>query len=63
MHGETVKLKSFFKSFNVNNLSVCIGLCADQVTLRSARCNDKDYTQYLQFSFCLRLSLGPCFGD
>ena len=31
-----------FKSFNVNNLSVCIGWCADQVTLRSARCNDKD---------------------
>ena len=22
-----------FKSFNVNNLSVCIGWCADQVTL------------------------------
>ena len=32
---------SIFKSFNVNNLSVCIGWCADQVTLRSARCNDK----------------------
>ena len=31
-----------FKSFNVNNLSVCIGWCADQVTLRSARCNDKN---------------------
>jgi len=33
--------RSIFKSFNVNNLSVCIGWCADQVTLRSARCNDK----------------------
>ena len=34
--------RSIFKSFNVNNLNVCIGWCADQVTLRSARCNDKD---------------------
>ena len=34
--------RNIFKSFNVNNLSVCIGWCADQVTLRSARCNDKD---------------------
>ena len=34
--------RSIFKSFNTNNLSVCIGWCADQVTLRSARCNDKD---------------------
>ena len=34
--------RSIFKSFNVNNLSVCIGWCADLVTLRSARCNDKD---------------------
>ena len=34
--------RSIFESFNVNNLSVCIGWCADQVTLRSARCNDKD---------------------
>ena len=33
--------RSFFKSFNVNNLGVCIGWCADQVTLRSARCNGK----------------------
>ena len=33
---------SIFESFNVNNLSVCIGWCADQVTLRSARCNDKE---------------------
>ena len=33
--------RSIFKSFNVNNLSVCIGWCADQVTLRSARWNDK----------------------
>jgi len=32
---------SIFKSFNVNNLSVCVGWCADQVTLRSARCNDR----------------------
>ena len=24
--------RSIFKSFNVNNLSVCIGWCADQVT-------------------------------
>ena len=35
--------RSIFKSFNVNNLSVCIGWCADQVTLRIARCYDKDY--------------------
>ena len=34
--------RSIFKSFNINNLSVCIGWCTDQVTLRSARCNDKD---------------------
>ena len=34
--------RCIFKSFNVNNLSVCIGWCADQVTLRSARCNDED---------------------
>ena len=34
--------RSIFKSFNVNNLSACIGWCADQVTLRSARCNDKE---------------------
>ena len=34
--------RSIFKSFNVNNLSVCIGWCADKVTLRSARCKDKD---------------------
>ena len=34
--------RSIFKSFNVNNLSVCIGWCADQVALRSARCNGKD---------------------
>ena len=33
---------SIFESFNVNNLSVCIGWCADQVTLRSAPCNDKE---------------------
>ena len=26
---------SIFKTFNVNNLSVCIGWCADQVTLFS----------------------------
>jgi len=36
--------RSIFKSLNVNNLSVCIGWCADQVTLRSAPCNDKDDT-------------------
>jgi hypothetical protein len=34
--------RSIFKSFNINNLSVRIGWCDDQVTLRSARCNDKD---------------------
>ena len=39
--------RSIFKSFNVNNLSVCICWCADQVTLRSARCNDKDVLQLL----------------
>ena len=31
-----------FKSFNLNNLSVFIAWCTDQVTLRSARCDDKD---------------------
>jgi len=34
--------RRIFKSFNINNLSVRIGWCADQVNLRSARCNDKD---------------------
>jgi len=34
--------RSIFKSFNTNNLSVYIGWCTDQVTLRSARCKDKD---------------------
>ena len=43
--------RSIFKSFNVNNLSVCIGWCADQVTLRSARCNDKDE---LGWAWCRR---------
>ena len=38
---------SSFKSFNVNNLSVCVGWCTDQVTLRSARCNDKDDSKEL----------------
>ena len=38
--------RSIFKSFNINNLSVCIGWCADQVTLRSARCNGKDVAKY-----------------
>jgi len=33
--------RRIFKSFNTNNLSVCIGWCTDQLTLRSARCNDK----------------------
>ena len=42
--------RSIFKSFNVNSLSVCIGWCADQVNLRSARCNDKDI--YL-FIYCV----------
>jgi len=36
------KRRSILKCFNVNNLSVCIVWCADQVTPRSARCNDKD---------------------
>ena len=39
--------QSIFKSFNINNLSVCIGWCTDQVTLRSARCNGKEYQEYL----------------
>ena len=34
--------RSIFKSFNINNLSVCVGWCTDQVTLRSARCKGKD---------------------
>ena len=37
--------RSNFKSFNINNLSVCIGLCADQMTLRSVRCNGTDCIQ------------------
>ena len=48
---------SIFKSFNVNNLSVCIGWCANQVTLRSAWCNDKDdsvtYVEILYTKFHL----------
>ena len=39
--------RSIFESFNVNNLTVCIGWCADQVTLRSARCNDKEVSDGL----------------
>ena len=51
--------RSIFKSFNVNNLSVCIGWCADQVTLRSAHCNDKDTSPkpnicYAQTAFYLK---------
>ena len=42
--------RSVFKSFNINNLSVCIGWCADQVTLRSARCSDKDLYFYLHIN-------------
>ena len=34
--------RSIFKSFNISNLSVCVGWCTDQVTLQSAWCNDKD---------------------
>ena len=41
--------RSIFKSFNINNLSVCIGWCADQVTLRSARCKDKDVLTNFNF--------------
>ena len=43
----TETCRSIFKSFNVNNLSVCIGWCADQVTLRSARCKDKNMENIL----------------
>ena len=39
--------RSIFKSFNINNLSVCIGWCADQVNLRSARCDDKEEQIYI----------------
>ena len=48
--------RSIFKSFNINNLSVCIGWCTDQVTLRRARCNDKDVTRdlYLANLFFLK---------
>ena len=42
---------AFLKSFNVNNLSVCIGWCADQVTLRSARCKDKDSNYVYEWLF------------
>ena len=45
--------RSIFKSFNINNLSVCIGWCADQVTLRSARCDDKDEKHVPMFLACL----------
>ena len=48
--------RSIFKSCNINNLSVCIGWCADQVTLRSARCNGKDPSNMSQglknFPYC-----------
>ena len=30
--------RSIFKSFNVNNLSVCIGWCADQVNIYKVIC-------------------------
>ena len=43
--------RSIFKSFNVNNLSVCIGWGADQVTLRSAQCNDKDKKSPRDFTY------------
>jgi hypothetical protein len=49
--------RSIFQSFNVNNLSVCIGWCADQVTLRSARCNDKEAQYYHNVSEIRSLSL------
>jgi len=39
--------RSIFKSLNINNLSVYIGWCTDQVTLRSARCKDKDLEREL----------------
>ena len=46
--------RSICKSINVNNLSVCIGWCADQVILRSARYNDKgDLTSSFNWNnFC-----------
>ena len=43
------KCRIIFKSFNINNLSVCIGWCTDQVTLRSARCNNEDVVVYLLY--------------
>jgi len=46
--------RSIFKSFNVNNLSVCIDWCADQVTLQSARCNDKDNKLYC-YVYCMSI--------
>ena len=45
--------RSIFKSFNINNLSVCIGWCTDQVTLRSARCKDKDKKRKYTSTFYL----------
>ena len=36
----TETCRSIFKSFNVNNLSVCIGWCADQVSLTNVLANE-----------------------
>ena len=57
--------RSIFKIFNVNNLSMCIGWCADQVTLGSARCKDKDVSHItwpISFSLCnsIRMVAGRC---
>ena len=54
--------RSICKSFNVNNLSVCVGWCVDQVTLRSARCNDKeDLTNISVLSYSVK-DLPPFCG-
>ena len=48
--------RSIFKSFIVENLSVCVGWYTDQVTLRSARCNEKDdqHLMFLMMGLCTR---------
>jgi len=40
--------RSIFKSFNVNNLSVCIGWCADQI-IRNLSGGTEEYRGSFQF--------------
>jgi len=48
--------RSNFKSFNTNNFMCvhCLVYCTNQVTLRNARCNDKDKDKdFIQYYFIL----------